>query len=439
MCAKLVFAPGLGCMSIIRASDNQRTKMDRNDRSPLDKSGFVKMYIALCNGQRCRFIPSLALNQCMNKLFCTLGMLLICSLSQHVSGQSIFKRYLDHILQDTSDQAKPKFIFYPTIAYAPETSVELGISTLLVYRAKRDTNNRLSEIASFSFLTLQRQYGGFIDHALYTDKNQFFFLGLLKYQNFPLSYYGIGPNTTEDVKATISATEFRFRERLLYKLAPSLYTGPEVDFELMRNVRFDAEDTEPFQYPRGKDGFTDVSLGWGLVYDNRHNVLNVRDGLFMELAWLSSQRTWGSTFSFNSWFSDFRYYHPVGKQNVLAFHLYGQFSGGYVPFNQLALMGGERLMRGYYLGRYRDNHLMAAQTEFRLLPLPFSERWGAAVFAGIGEVAPTVSSFGFDRLQWSAGLGPRFLLFPEKDVFTRFDVAFTREGMGFYFFIGEAF
>jgi hypothetical protein len=40
---------------------------------------------------------------------------------------------------------------------------------------------------------------------------------------------------------------------------------------------------------------------------------------------------------------------------------------------------------------------------------------------------------------WAAGGGIRFLLFPKKDVFTRLDFAFTKEGSGIYIFIGEAF
>lgn len=376
----------------------------------------------------------------MQKLVCiALLTLLTGGLTSPARGQSILKRYLDHILQDTSSSAQPKFIAYPTIAYAPETSFELGISSVLVYRARRDTMNRLSEVSSFTFVTLENQYGGYIDHALYTNRDQFFLLGLVKFQNFPLSYYNIGPETTPDVKATISATEFRFRERVLFKLIPSLYTGPEVDFELMRNVRFDIVEPQGFQYPVGSDGFVDLSLGWGLVYDNRHNVLNVRDGLFMELAWLSSREEWGSSFSFHSLFSDARIYRPVGKNNVIAFQLYGQFTGGTVPFNQMALMGGERLMRGFYLGRYRDRQMIAGQTEFRMLPLPFAKRWGLSAFASAGQVAPSLEGFSTRRIQWSAGLGPRFLLFPKKDVYTRFDIAATREGFGFYFFIGEAF
>ncbi len=344
-----------------------------------------------------------------------------------------------YVLQDTTPSAKPKFIAYPTLAYAPETRFEFGFSSVLLYRAKRDTANRLSEVSSFTFGTLEKQFGGFIDHALYTNRDQFFFLGLIKYQTFPLQYYGIGPSTTPEVMAIISATEFRFRERALIKLRPSLYTGPEVDFELMRNVSFGIEDPEAFDYPIGADGFVDLSLGWGILYDNRHNVLNVRDGLFAELAWLSSRRQWGSTFSFNSLFADMRLFRPIGDRNVLAFQLYGQFTNGTAPFNQMALMGGERLMRGYYYGRYRDKNLIAGQCEFRMLPLPFAKRWGLSAFAGAGQVAPDLNGFQLKRVRWSAGLGPRFLIFPKKDVFTRIDFAFTSEGSGFYFFIGEAF
>ena len=51
------------------------------------------------------------------------------------------------------------------------------------------------------------------------------------------------------------------------------------------------------------------------------------------------------------------------------------------------------------------------------------------------------------RRQWyvnccgegSVDTGLRFLLFPEKDIYTRLDIAFIQEGRGVYIFIGEAF
>ena len=94
------------------------------------------------------------------------------------------------------------------------------------------------------------------------------------------------------------------------------------------------------------------------------------------------------------------------------------------------------MMRGYYTGRYRDRRALAAQLEYRFLPLFSGSRFGAALFGSIGTVFPEWS---VKRLVWSVGLGPRFLLFPQKDIYTRFDIALTEEGSGVYFYIGEAF
>jgi hypothetical protein len=93
-------------------------------------------------------------------------------------------------------------------------------------------------------------------------------------------------------------------------------------------------------------------------------------------------------------------------------------------------------MRGYYIGRYRDKRALAAQVEYRFLPFVKGSRWGGAVFASLGTVSP---DWEVKRLLWTVGAGPRILLFPQKDIFTRFDVAFTEEGSGMYFYVGEAF
>ncbi len=120
--------------------------------------------------------------------------------------------------------------------------------------------------------------------------------------------------------------------------------------------------------------------------------------------------------------------------------LLGQFNIGAAPFNQLAMLGGESIMRGYYLGRYRDNNQLAFR-QGRMLPLPlsFTKRFGATVFAGTGTVFNHINSLDASNFVWSAGAGLRYLLFPKKDIYTRLDLAFTREGTGVYIFIGEAF
>jgi hypothetical protein len=352
---------------------------------------------------------------------------------------NLVKRVWNSVFNDTTSIEQPKFIAYPTIAYSPETEWELGVSAVYVYYANKDIRNRLSEINAFSFITLEKQYGLWMDHALYSDKSKWFFLGRIRLQQFPLHYFGIGPDTDGEELAQIDAISISIRERVLRKVYKSLYLGLETDFQRLSDVSLTPLTSETFEAPIGLQKFSNIGLGLGLVYDSRHNVLNVREGFFGETGFLRYDDTWGSDFEFASYFFDARYYLPVTETQVFASQIYFSEVQGVAPFSQLSLMGGESLMRGYYLGRYRDQTLLAAQTEYRFLPFPFSKRWGAAAFVGVGTVSDGVRELDMSKLKVSGGTGVRFLIFRSKDIFTRFDVAFSEDGLGYYFFIGEAF
>ena len=358
-----------------------------------------------------------------------------------LKAQSFLRRYISNLVNDTSDVSKPRFLTYPTIAYSPETSLEIGLSSLYVYYAKRDTTNRLSEVGAFTFFTLERQYGLWLDHALYSNEDKFFFLGKIRLQSFPLLYYGVGLDTPKEYQARVDANQIWIKERVLRKLRKNVFLGLELDFLRLTQVDFVKNDEyESIELPLGYQGSTNFGVGTGIVYDNRHNVLNVRKGFFSELGFLYYSPV-VSDFEFTSVFSDTRIFRPIGQKNVFAAQLLGQFNTGNIPFNQLSLMGGETIMRGYYTGRFRDNNQIAAQTEFRFLPLPlgFSKRIGATVFGSVATVFPTIKEISIKDLVWAGGAGFRFLLFPKKDIYTRIDYSFTREGGGLYLFIGEAF
>ena len=369
-----------------------------------------------------------------------LGLMLFTST---INAQNFIKRYIDNIVNNKSDLSEPQLLVYPTLAFAPETSWEIGLSSLYVYFAKRDTTNRLSEINAFTFFTLENQYGFWFDHAIYSDQNRWFFLGRARIQSFPIFYHGIGVDTPKDYIARVEANQILIKERVLRKLKNDIYLGLEFDYQRLGGTDFVLADIDNvnFELPLGHDGSNNIGIGLGLIQDNRHNVLNVRKGLFSELAFLHYNPAWGSTYKFTSVLSDTRVYKPMGKNNVLAVQLLGQFNFGDIPFNQLALMGGESIMRGYYYGRYRDRNQLAAQVEYRFLPIPFkfTDRLGFAVFAGAGSVFDQVDNLNISNFVVSGGAGLRFLLFPKKDIWTRVDYAVTKESTGIYIFIGESF
>ena len=74
-------------------------------------------------------------------------------------------------------------------------------------------------------------------------------------------------------------------------------------FDLLTNVEFNWAEGADEVYPRGAEGSINMLTGLGLVYDTRHNVLNVRHGLFSELAFLHSNVAWGSDYQFSTSFS----------------------------------------------------------------------------------------------------------------------------------------
>jgi hypothetical protein len=355
------------------------------------------------------------------------------------SKEPLFKRYLNSVLKETSDPSAPKLINYPTLAYSPETNWEFGVSSLYVYSAKRNLKNRLSEIKAFTFFTLENQYGLWLDHAVYTNKNKWFLYGRARYQSFPLLYFGIGPDSPSEYLSRIDGQYILLRERLLRETFPSLYIGLELDYQRLNNVKYVDQSLGSSPPSIGSYGSSNLGLGLGVLYDNIHNALNPRKGIYSEWAFLKYSQTLGSDFNMTSYIIDNRIYKPIKKNTVLAFQLYGQFTLGNPPFNMLSLMGGESLMRGYYLGRYRDKHLIAGQVEYRILPFDFSKRWGASVFVAAGEVFSEDNIFQINRLLPTGGFGVRYLVFPEKDIYTRIDISFTGEGRGVYFFIGEAF
>jgi hypothetical protein len=105
----------------------------------------------------------------------------------------------------------------------------------------------------------------------------------------------------------------------------------------------------------------------------------------------------------------------------------------------MAMIGGESMMRGYYLGRFRDKNFLTSQAEYRFLPFGFSKRLGAAAFLSTATVAPSAKSLFSSSFKMAGGVGARYLIFKSKDIFVRFDLGFTPEGNGYYFYIGEAF
>lgn len=146
----------------------------------------------------------------------------------------------------------------------------------------------------------------------------------------------------------------------------------------------------------------------------------------------------GSDYTFTRFFLDLRAYFEPIRTHALAVQGFTNLMSGNVPFHMLSVLGqvGEQnLMRGYYMGRFRDNNISVLQTEYRM---SVWWRFGLAVFAAAGEVSHTVNGFNLNQLKYTYGAGIRYQIDTKEKINLRLDFGFGKNASGFYLTIGEA-
>lgn len=340
--------------------------------------------------------------------------------------------------QSAPELTPPRWSLAPIIGFAPETKWQFGVNTTLLYQgSKQDTAARRSNANAFAIVTTNGQFFFHADHQTLLRNERWILPGKLDYYKFPQLYYGIGGDTPEEHEEVVDLSFLQLSQLFYLRLRPGMFLGPSLRYFRTFSINFMGENPLGQFPPPGAEGSNGLGLGASFLLDTRDHILTSRKGMYLQLAYDSYSRQVGGSHSFNRWSVDWRWFVPLdkAKNQTLAFQLAGMSRTGDVPFNELALLGGERLMRGYYQGRYRDHHLIAGQVEYRFGLLPWL---GGTTFVGLGNVGPQWLQF--DAPWRSAfGVGLRFGIIPGEDVNLRMDIAFAQGQRNFYFGFAEAF
>lgn len=186
----------------------------------------------------------------------------------------------------------------------------------------------------------------------------------------------------------------------------------------------------------GSEGGTTSGLGVVVTWDSRDNIYYPHSGGYYEFSVTYFQNKIGSDFNYNKYIFDFRRFFEVSHRHILAVQTYIMIETAAPPFYDLALLGGDRLMRGYIMGRYRDRTYYVLQAEYRT---PLWWKFRLVFFGGVGDVASGVSKFTISTIKPSYGAGIRFRIDELEKLDLRFDVGFGRGTHGIYFSINQAF
>jgi outer membrane protein assembly factor BamA len=328
------------------------------------------------------------------------------------------------------------FTLSPVFSYSPETGAAGGVVALVALPARSEGLTGGGYRIRVSLLyTSEEQSVAEVSTGTPLGRKGCRFAGTVGYRRYPFDFYGIGDDTGgEPVERVVQESAYA---------ALSAGRGVGKGVSLWVRYRFAADGIywpgggPPGGQPvPGAGGGLLSGIGFSLLWDGRDAVFFPRSGHAFQATTFAYGKLLGGEHTFTRLSIDLRKYVPVFRSQALAFQLYGGFSGGDPPFYELPRLGGPHLLRGYYEGRFSDRHLMALQAEYRA---PLTVRFGAAVFAGAGGVADTLSGFELRELKYSYGFGLRFAVGGSSRVPLRLDFGFGEGSKGVYLSMLEAF
>jgi outer membrane protein assembly factor BamA len=340
---------------------------------------------------------------------------------------------------DTEEHKKVGFAVIPVAFYQPETKFGGGVVGLFSIRPDPLVKTgRPSTVSLLVIYTQLNQFNFHIQPEIYLKDESFLLKGEFNTKRFSYKFWGIGNESPDEAEEDFTPRTTVLKLSLQKEILPSenLYAG----------IQYQMEDYTIVEKERGgilDSGSVQGSLGnrisgWGLIlnWDTRDNIHYPTRGNLWELSSLFNRKSLGSDLDFTSLVLDLRTYRPLFGTHVLAFQGLFQTVSGTPPFRHYPKMGGSNIMRGYYIGRYRDKNLAAVQAEYRL---PVVWRFGIVGFAGLGGVSDRMGGFRWKDFRYSFGVGLRFKIFPSEGTNLRVDFAFGENSSGIYFTALESF
>lgn len=360
--------------------------------------------------------------------------------------------------QNSTKVDSVEFAILPALGYNSDWGI-VGGGILSRYSYKNDINPFHSYFTVFALASTNGLFASsfFFDkpNIFGTDQRLSFDIYLSRFsQN---QYYGIGnynkielepegnpefylyESFTSEIELILRkpVIEMNSRSRIdVYGILNANYRTPLGD----NSGRFITQDE-----PKGIDGAQTLSLGTGVILENRDSEFNPTTGTYAKTGFQVGNNYIGSGYNYLNITTEFRGYtsFQFGRQITFANRLKFNHTSGSLPYWKLAELGGEETMRGYPENRFLDDNVLFLNSELRswLIEFPtYDIKFGATLFTDVGRTFHNGTAIKdvFNDLKYTFGFGFNSSFFNENFIL-RGDLGFSEEGYGVYFTSGYMF
>jgi outer membrane protein assembly factor BamA len=343
--------------------------------------------------------------------------------------------------KNDSSANKAHLIALPVVSRSIETDWSFGAGgTYTFYTTrKKDSTTRTSSIRFLGSYSLRKQFLVTLSGPVFFPGEKYILNSHFSFSSFPDRFWGMGNETADSNEEEYNFRQFYIRlhgERLL---GQKLFAGVIYDFQRVIDINVQPGGLFDQQNVAGRMPYQVSGVGASFSWDTRNNTFWPNKGHLFSVQATHYTSLLFSHHRYTNIIADARWFKQITRKQIFALQGYGFLNtGADVPIRSIASLGGADRMRGFFSGRYRDDHLLSLQTEYRI---HLYKRFSAVGFAGMGDVAGRFSTLSLQRLKYSYGGGLRFAVNKNEKLHIRFDYGFGsgKGNNGFYLQFGEAF
>jgi Omp85 superfamily domain len=347
-------------------------------------------------------------------------------------------------------QQKSEFAIAPLPLLNP--SIGNGMGGTVLYLTPLDSNpatpTSVFAIAGFGTGTGSWLVG--LGTKLYLKNDQYRITAGYGGASLKYNYYGIGSDAGEQGLAIPFSQRSRaFVIEPMMRVFRRWYVGPRYHW-ISNDVTLNQDKLQdqfggslppdfvnklPVALPSGLNLST-AALGLRVKRDTSDDEFYPHSGSVLDVKVDFFDSAVGGQISYQDIEITYNQYFSLGRKNVLATHVSSCLATNGAPFFDICLLGYSKDLRGYPIGRYRDDRMLAGQAEFRR---ELFWRLGAVAFFGVGEVGNTFKDFNTSNLIPGGGVGLRYKVTKKNHLNLRADYAWGKNSRAFYMSVGEAF
>jgi hypothetical protein len=347
-------------------------------------------------------------------------------------------------------------VFAPSIGAKPTTGFTGGFSNNVAFFAGDAATTHISTFTDGLKVSQKKQVmvGGRL--ALFTANDSWFVLGDSRMAWTSHNTYALGADAPASSGTNLKLDVLKLYESAYRKIGPGLFVGGGLNLNSHFNVGPGATtgtaawNNSAYAEYNASHGFSSAhqnssGAGVGFRYDTRDNGINPDGGALASATYRAFfDKFLGGDSTWQELALDVRTYRkitPDARQKLAFWFLGDVVTGGTAPFLDLPAIGADgRSARGYGEGRYRGEHLLYWEAEYRAT-LTGNGLLGMVVFANATTIGSAETGERlFQSFAPGAGVGLRVLLNKRSRTNLCADWGWGKQGSrGFYLSIQEAF